>query len=258
MRNVLLIAWTVLIEAIRRREVYAIVTISVLLIGAVATTKFFNLEGLGKFYREIALQVMSIATGLTVIVIGARQFPREFENRTIYPLMAKPISRAAFILGKLLGVLAAGCFCLFLFMLVFLCGSWYLKTTIHPLIFVQFLYLQVLALLILTSLSFMLSLLTNFDASITLGAILYVTASVFLNALTFIYPFSSGVGKGLLKFLLFAVPQLSLFNLSEKVVHEEAWGAVPWDTVGLLTIYGAFYTLVFLGITYLLFRRKAL
>ena len=64
MRAVWLIARTVLIEAIRRREIYAIVALSMLLIGAVMTVDFFQIEGLTKFYRDVALKIMSVATAL--------------------------------------------------------------------------------------------------------------------------------------------------------------------------------------------------
>ncbi|CAN5492603.1 ABC transporter permease subunit [soil metagenome] len=258
MTKSLLIARTVLIEAVRRREVYAIVLISILLIGAVATTRFFGLEGIGKFYREVALQIMTIATNLTVIAIGARQLPREFENRTIYPLLAKPVSRFSFMFGKLLGVMAAGAFCFLIFMVIFIAGSFYLKAPVHIAIFLQFLYLQMLCLLIMATLSFMLSLLTNLDASITIATIFYVTGSIFLNAITYLYAYSGEVAKFVLLTLLFVIPQTSLFDLSEKVVHQEAWGPVHLHTILFLTVYSLIFSSIFFGISYLLFRRRAL
>ena len=103
LRPIVLIAKSVLIEAVRRKEIYVIVLAASLLIGAVMTVDFFDIQGLTKFYREIALKIMGVATALTVIVLAARQLPREFENRTIYPLMARPISRMTFISGNLAG-----------------------------------------------------------------------------------------------------------------------------------------------------------
>ena len=83
MRASWLIAKSVLLEAVRRKELYAIVIVSTLMIGVVMSIDFFNLEGITKFYRDVALKVMGIATALTVIVLSARQLPREFEHRTI-------------------------------------------------------------------------------------------------------------------------------------------------------------------------------
>ena len=58
-RAVGLIARSVLIEAVRRREIYVVVLLATLLIGALMSVDFFGLDGLTKFYREIALKVMS-------------------------------------------------------------------------------------------------------------------------------------------------------------------------------------------------------
>ncbi|HEY8240633.1 MAG TPA: hypothetical protein VIH35_04260, partial [Kiritimatiellia bacterium] len=99
MYKIWLISKTVLIEAVRRKEIYVVVLAASLMIGLVMTLDFFSLEGLVKFYREVALSVTSVATALTVLVLATRQLPREFEHRTIYPLLAKPISRLSFLAG---------------------------------------------------------------------------------------------------------------------------------------------------------------
>jgi ABC-type transport system involved in multi-copper enzyme maturation permease subunit len=176
MTQLWLLARTVLIEAVRRKEVYVVVLVSLLIIAAVMMVDFFELQGLTKFYREIALKVMSIATGLTVVVLAARQLPREFETRTIYPLLAKPVSRSRFMLGKLLGVLLAAAFCFTLFMAVFLAGSLYLHSRLHWGLLFQYVYLQMIMMLVLATLSFLLSLVLNLDAAITIGVLFYATS----------------------------------------------------------------------------------
>jgi len=91
MRAIFLIAKSVLIEAIRRKEIYVIVLVAVCIILATGTVRFFGYQTMSKFYREVSMQIMNLATALTVIILAARQLPREFENRTIYPLLAKPV-----------------------------------------------------------------------------------------------------------------------------------------------------------------------
>jgi ABC-type transport system involved in multi-copper enzyme maturation permease subunit len=255
-----LIARTVLIEAIRRREIYALVLISTLLIGAVMTVDFFRLEGISKFYREVALQVMSAATALTVIVLAARQLPREFETRTIYPLLAKPISRFTFLGGKLLGVMLAAAFCFGLFMGIYILGSLYLRTEIPAVIFAQYIYLQMLKMLILATLSFWLSMLVNLDAAITLGVIYYATASVMMNALMFLYPEADALARVLIVGLVWVVPQLGLLDMSERAVHavDNLWGPVDLAGMAMLTAYALVYSSIFYGLAFLTFRRRAL
>lgn len=258
MRQVWLIARGVLIEAIRRKEIYAIVLISLLLIAAVMTVDFFQLEGISKFYREISLKVMSAATAITAVVLSARQLPREFENRTIYPLLAKPISRMKFLLGKLLGVLLAAAFCLGLFMLIFVAGSAYIHAPIPWLLTLQFIYLQLIMLLILSSLSFWLSLMLNLDAAITTGLLFYATSAVITSATSFLYDWVSGLGKALLIILTYILPQLTLFDLSAKTVHSEAWPPLQTNVMLQLSVYGFIFIAIYTSLAYAWFRKRPL
>ena len=252
------IARSVLIEAVRRKEVYVVVLVSTIVIGGAMTLNFFEVEGLTKFYREIALKTMSVATALTVIVLASRQLPREFENRTIYPLLARPISRGEFLTGKLVGVLLAGGFCLGLFMAVYLTGSLYLGGAIPWLLFGQYIYLQVVMLTILATLCFWLSMVFNLDAAIAIGALCYIFASLLTSVSIYIYDFAGTIGQWALKAFTFLLPQLVLFDLSGKAVHADLWPPLSASVMTQLTLYGATFAVVYYAMAALCFRRKTL
>lgn len=255
-RGVWLVARTIFTEALRRREIYAIVLITVALLVAASTLRLFHLDGLNKFYHEIALKVMSLATALTVIVLAARQLPREFEHRTIYTLLAKPVARWQFLLGKFCGVVLAGLFCLALFMLVFCAGRLLTGAAVPWLLFTQYIYLQVLLIGVLAALAFALSLLMGLDAAITLAALLYLLGQVITNAIMLLHDYLGPASQGLLRVLNYAVPQPALFDLSGKIVHE--WPPLSTGVLGLATLYALMFILPYLTISYLLFRRRAL
>lgn len=270
-RNIRLIAWTLMLEAWRRREIYAIVFVTTVLIVGLRLIRFFEMEDLGKFYREISLKTMNVTTAATIILLAARQLPREFTNRTIYPLLAKPVSRLEFLLGKYLGVLMAGIFCYGLFMIVFTIGSVTLKAPIQTPLFLQSIYLQVLSFCVLASLVFLLSMMLNADAAITLSAVLFIASQILMNTMAQIYDYVPAASRAALLVLHFLVPQLTLFDASSKVVHsinvvvvdgvrvpEVVWGALAWNTIGSLTLYALVYSVLFLGGAYLFFRRRPL
>ncbi|GAB4314138.1 MAG: hypothetical protein Kow0059_05730 [Candidatus Sumerlaeia bacterium] len=258
LRPILLIARSVLIEAVRRREIYTIVAAAVLLIGGVMTVDFFNIEGLTKFYREVALKVMSTAAALMVIVLAARQLPREFERRTIYPLLARPITRGEFLAGKLLGVMLAAAFGFALFMLVFVVGTVYLKGRIPWALFGQYVFLQLVMMLVLATLSFWLSMIMHMDATITIGVIFYFTGNMLMTMTSLVYNYAPPLGKAVLTVLTFLVPQLPLFDLSEKTVHAEFWGPVDAGTIAAVTAYGLTFSAVYFGLALLWFRSRPL
>jgi len=258
MRSLLLISKSVLIEGVRRKEIYAIVLFSLILIAGVMSVDFFEIRGLTKFYREMALAIMSIATAITVIVLSCRQLPREFEKKTIYPLMAKPISRMIFLSGKLLGVLLSAAFCFLLFMIVYVAGTLYLGGTIPWMHFAEYIYLQMLMMTVLSTLGFFLSLVMNLDAAVTLGVIFYFTSSVFTTGITFIYEFMGLGGKTVLVVLNYILPQLTLFDLSGKILHSVQWPPLGWTTMAALTLYALLFSGVYYLFAILAFRRREL
>ena len=262
-RNVSLIAWTLMLEAWRRREIYAIVLVTTLLLIALRFVHFFDIDGLAKFYREISLKVMNITAAATVILLAARQLPREFSLRTIYPMLAKPISRLEFLLGKYVGVIAAGCFCYLLFMIIFLIGSYSLGAPVELPLFMQSIYLQALSLCVLAGLVFLLSMLLSPDAAITIAAILYFVSQILMNLMSYLYDMTSAIGKELLLALHFVIPQLTLFDVSAKLVHssvdgQEYWGPIHSWVLLQLTFYACAYSVLYLSGSFLLFRPEAL
>lgn len=280
MRSIGLIAKTVWIEAIRRKEIYVIVLVVAAILLAAGSMRFFGFREMTKFYREISLQMMNLATALTVILLASRQLPREFERRTIYPLLAKPVSRAAFLIGKFIGVLGAGLFCYAIFILLFLLGMAWLDASLSWGLFLQAVYLQVLALSVVASLSFLLSLLFNVDAAITVSTLIFVLGGTVSATIDFIHesvstfiPLGEGlsVGEIFMKALNYGIPQMTLFDLSAKVVHATDWvmkngeqvNVVRWAPVeswvlGALTLYASFFVLSYLLFSYCLFSRRAL
>ena len=262
-RNVFLIARTLLYEAWRRREVYAIVIVTSIVLGALRYVRFFDIPDLGKFYREAALKVMNVITAATVILLAARQLPREFTLRTIYPLLAKPVSRMEFLVGKFLGVIAAGVFCYALFMAVFIVVNATLHVPIEKTLFIQSVYLQILSLAVVASLVFFLSMVLHADAAVTLAAILYLFSQTFMNLTTYLYDYVGQWAQWFLLSLMYAIPQLTLFDASARVVHsvdkgQVIWSALPAWVLLAMTGYAFAYSLAFLAASYLLFRRRPL
>ena len=112
--------------------------------------------------------------------------------------------------------------------------------------------------LILASLSFWLSLVMNLDAAMSIALLFYLAGSVMTNVTLYLYDFMSAFGKVAIQVMTFLVPQLVLFDLSEKTVHAEAWGPIPLMAVFQLTLYALTYTVIFSSFTLVAFRRRAL
>ena len=104
MEKVLGIAQVSIIESFRRKDPYVLVILAGLIIFGAALFSRFGTEGLGKFVKDVGYTVTGLLSVLICVVTAARQLPNEIQNRTLYPLLAKPVSRLQVFLGKYLGV----------------------------------------------------------------------------------------------------------------------------------------------------------
>jgi ABC-type Na+ efflux pump permease subunit len=95
------VTWT---ELVRLKVFYFIVIFALLVIGNSFFLARFSFEEEFQMLKDIALGAMSIFSALLAILASATLLPKDLEDRTIYTILAKPVSRFEYLLGKLAGV----------------------------------------------------------------------------------------------------------------------------------------------------------
>src|SRR5437016_7570794 len=125
MRNIFAVSGIVIKELSRRKDFYVLFILTVLICLVMASISVFNDKNIIRYLKEICLLLIWIASLVIAITTTARQIPSERENRTLFPLLAKPLSRTQLLLGKFLGCWAACGLALVCFYLFFglLAGS---------------------------------------------------------------------------------------------------------------------------------------
>src|SRR5437867_13175954 len=101
--NVLAIAGVVIQELYRRKDFYVLFVLTALITLVMGSVNFFNEANIVRYLKEICLFLIWGASLVIAITTTARQIPAERENRTIFPLLAKPVTRNQLLLGKFLG-----------------------------------------------------------------------------------------------------------------------------------------------------------
>lgn len=117
MRNFLLITWTVWIEYIRRKDFYVVLILTGLFTVSALIARAIGIRTADEafFLMSFGLSLAWLLAGVLTIMMASRQIPREFDQKTIYPLLARPLSRFALLAGKISGVSLLGMFSLSLF-----------------------------------------------------------------------------------------------------------------------------------------------
>src|SRR5829696_3601794 len=97
------ISIVVLKEMLRRKDFYVLFVITALITMVMGSISIFNDSSIAGYLKELALLLIWVCSLVIAVTTTARQLYSEKENRTIFPLLAKPVSRAQLLIGKFLG-----------------------------------------------------------------------------------------------------------------------------------------------------------
>ena len=257
MKNVRLVSWVVLKESLRRKDFYVLFVVTAVITLVMGSVNFFHDNQIVRYLKEICLLLIWISTLVIAITMAARQLPAERETRTIFPLLAKPISRTEVLLGKFFGCWIALAVALVAFYIFF--GLMAMtKEHYWPLTnYFQAIWLHWVMLGVIIAMSLLGSLLFSaVSANVTISFVV-VTFILMLGrhldkvALQVGEPARTG-----LEALFFVMPHLEFFDVRDLVIHD--WPAVQLLVCVKATAYGLVYGAFFLLAACLFFRRRPL
>jgi ABC-type Na+ efflux pump permease subunit len=99
------IARNTLTELTRQKVFYVLLLFALVLIGSSVFMARFSFQQEFQILKDVSLGAMSIFSSLLAIVATVRLISQDIEDRTIYTILAKPVPRFEYVLGKLLGVI---------------------------------------------------------------------------------------------------------------------------------------------------------
>lgn len=254
MRIWLALAYASVLESVRRKDLYVAGILALIMIITAATLGTFGVQGLEVFLTDAALTVVNLVSMLLAILFAARQLPEEISRRTVYPLLARPISRGDLIFGKWLGAFLLSSLALVLFSMVAVGALLYYHIPIGE-IFWQYFVLRLFSLAVLCALTILLSLLITPSATVTIACLLTMSASMFSQFINMTQGTSGKVFGALLRGAYYVVPRLDLFDLSKKVSY--GWKPVDAWVIRDLFLLATLYTAVLLLLSMVRFRRMA-
>ena len=103
--RLLAIITNTLTELTRLKVFYFLLIFALLLIGSSVFLARVTFQQEFQILKDVSLGAMSIFTSLLAILAMARLIPQDIEDRTIYTILAKPVPRFEYVVGKLAGVL---------------------------------------------------------------------------------------------------------------------------------------------------------
>lgn len=253
MTRVRLVAWHVFKESVRDRVLFAIGAFAILLVVASLLLGQITAGQDVRIIKNLGLATIELSGVLMAVFIGVGLVAREIERRSIYSLLAKPLHRWEFIVGKyvgLVGTLAVNV--AFMSLALFLVLAWYDATTpqgsfASPVPIVDPALLKVIVLItaelmLLTAVALLVSTFSSsgvMSTVLTLGVWVVGLLSEELRGFSALA--SSPVVASLVQIVGTIVPAFSEFDVKAEVVNGRppvAWGYV-WMTVAYAVTYAA-------------------
>ena len=252
MRRIAVIALNTFKENLRDKILYNLVIFALLLTGSSVLLGTLTWGEQVKIMKDIGLASMNLFGVLIAIFIGIGLVAKELERRTIYSIIAKPVPRYQFLLGKYIGLMLTlfvnMAFMLvgFLLMLLFVgVGFDSALWKAIGLIFVE--------LLVITAVAVLFSTFTTPTLSGTFTLAIYVIGSLTDDLRELGRKLSSGPADAILDSLYYALPNLQYFNVKGQAVH-----AMPIEPSYVLSAaaYGVGYTAAVLVLACAIFQRR--
>jgi Cu-processing system permease protein len=257
MNNIFAIAGVVLKEMYRRKDFYVLFVLTALITLVMGSVNIFNDDKIVRYLKEICLLLIWVSSMVIAISTAARQIPAERESRTIFPLLAKPVSRNQMIVGKFVGCWIACAMVLVVFYLFFgvISGA---REHVWPVVpyfqamFFHWIFLGIIiGMVLFGSLVF-----SAISANATICFIVIIGIMLLGGHLNQLAGRMQGLSATITAIVYYIIPHLEFYDLRDWIIHDRgvvAWG--PW----LIAIgYGLVYSAIFLGLACVAFRKKAL
>lgn len=241
-----------LLEGIRRKDLYVMLTLTVLMAVGAYSFNFFGVSGLEIFVKDMTFSCVGLFATIIGVITAARQIPDEVERRTIYPLLARPVTRWQLMVGKF----AAAWVTLTLSFLVLTGAGCILLLCMRiglPPIFFQYVYLKCISFFWLCGFVMFLSVHFSQGTTITLGMLIALGSGLFTRAFSFVSSAPAAL-KPVITLLYGLLPNYTLFDLTKKVVY--VWPPISFADIAFLTIYGILIGLFWLWLGWIRFRRQ--
>lgn len=250
------LARSVLLESLRRKDLWVVAILGFLIILGAGTLGFFGFNGLEIFAKDLAVTVLGLFSTIIAILTSSRLIPDEIKNRTLYPLLARPITRFDLLVGKLLGAVAVTwiSFLLLCTLTLVALSIFHVQPTA---IMGQYVLAKMIGLVVICSLSMTLSIYLTPNAAATMAFILSFGTPMLVRGLVMGASSVGPIGKFAYSAINGVLPQVQLFDIGGRAVYPN-WAPVPLWVMGFLVAYGATYSFAMLGAGWLKFRKQAI
>jgi ABC-type transport system involved in multi-copper enzyme maturation permease subunit len=241
-------------ETVRDRLFYLVGVFGLIMIASTAVLSPLTIGAQEKIVIDVGLGAMTLFGLLVTVLVGSNMVRKELDKRTVTTVLAKPLSRREYLLGKFLGLNLTLVAMLAIMAVMFVAVI--LVTSAHlDLRFLAAFYLAYLELVVITAAVVLFSTLVSPPLAAVATLMLFVIGHLSESLRSFGALLGSPLQARLLDLVYYVVPNLEIFNVRGAVVHGDPVAA---EQLMLATLYGLGYAAILLIVAGAVFARKEL
>ena len=252
MKKILVISKMTILEN-SKKQIFHMLCLVILAIIASSTLLSVLTEGAKiKIIKDLAMTTILFGGAVLSIALASSSIPNDIENRTIYPIFARSITRTQYITGKYLGTISTVGLGLLAIGSVFTILIISFEGKFDPYISLAMFYTYLQVCIIA---AFTLTLSIFFSPAITtsLSFLVYIFGSVKMGYLDGLIERCDSFSREAIGFISHILPNLECFNFKNALVHHDS---VPISYLINVLVYGIIYIVFCLCICNAAFSRK--
>ena len=239
-------------EGIRNKVFYNILFFGLLIICSSLVLNKMTIGDETKIIKDLGLTAISLFGLLTILFLGTNHIYQEFEQKIIYSVLVKPISRGGYLLGKYFGILSI----IAIEIIAMITLTLVLLFTIKGIVFwalLQGVYTIFLELALLCAIGILFSTFMKPQLSTITILAVYIIGHSTSELRIVLGEKGSYLTTRMVEVVYYLFPNFDNFDITSQVVHNLQLAPFHLTLVSLYTI---FYTTIVLMISTRVFKRK--
>jgi Cu-processing system permease protein len=239
-------------ENLRDKILYNLLLFAVLLMGVSYLLADLSIMEHRKIVTDMGLAAINLVGVIIAIFVGIGLVSKEIERRTIYTIMARPIRRAQFVLGKYLGLVLTLLVNLAVMVVVYWGTLSMYRASLHGAL-LQAIGLIFVELLLVTAIAMFFSTFTTATLSAVMTVSFYVIGHLSTDLKGLAVRSQNEVMKTVMSAIYYLCPNLEALNIKGQAARGVP---VTLSYLALASTYGLVYTALLLVAACVIFQKR--
>lgn len=254
MKQIWILAQNTIKALVRKKDFYVFFMMLSVLLLFLFTEKFFGIGDISRHTKDIGYFCLWLFSFIIGATFSARQLPEEISSKAVFSLLAKPVSRMHFLVGRFFGALLAASCAYTVFYIAYIGVTLMKGEGIAGALLIQAYLLGICFLSMVCAISMFLTLYLTLSAAITASFIIYFAIVWFIDILRAMVIYAEGWRLFFSNLIFYLIPHYEFYDLRVRLAH--SWEALPLWVACSIILYTILYVSAILCLGHLKLKKK--